>query len=841
MVFCFRGYEVGLWFLVIPILIVIFLLLNYRYEEINIVKHTAISITIFWILFSVLAGIYFMFDAFGFATVLVTELAIVSIVLISLIGLKGWKAIKVSFEKERDLVILLLLCVAFVMTVNKFELYDTGQDQGLYQIEALELYMGNYEVQHDFEEYHILEDAADKEAYYRMLDEVWVGYYPLSAGEYTDPDAAISEVSGMYHGVQTFPAMLALAGRLFGMEHMMQLQTILYLCSIALLYYTMCDMNVSKMKRTLLTMVFMLSPLALWISKATYTEMFLCLMIAFYCYLLFEENDQKWMMGMPLVGFSFVHVSFLAIWPIFWLANAVLYIYKMNRQYIWANILGAIGLAAGYVMMGTIAPEYFYFNCRRLYIENIITSNNLLIWIVAIAMASCVVSAVMLKIKMAHIKKIWMRLQKADWIIPAIIGIAMIYWVVYGAKMGFCMVPSDGNRPGLVSYYGQGLIAYTHLVIYACALATGFFIIPCVLGYMLVKGKNVVAHVKTYVLTMLFIYIVVLQTVFFRNEIYYYYYSSRYLLYYIPVICLMAAVCFQRWNQKVVISILLLSICCTLYFDVAIIQNKDDTKMEWEILVDLEQCVDENAAIIINGEGMQSQLGPQLRSVSGAAVFPKFENFKGQVQLLYECYDAVYILSEDDFVSNELDERILRIVYRDYYQQSMAPMYEWGIYPTEIVPVTKEVVLYKVVFYELGEDIFFATDNRNADEYVTQGLSHNEQTFAWIVGEQLDMQFWLDEELVGTTLEANFDVMYVYNAPQEVQIFVNDEFVDSVIVNKEGLLTFEFEVPQEAVNIQLLFPNAVSPKELDESADAREMSLGISKVVFVEVIYDNID
>ena len=192
-------------------------------------------------------------------------------------------------------------------------------------------------------------------------------------------------------------------------------------------------------------------------------------------------------------------------------------------------------------------------------------------------------------------------------------------------------------------------------------------------------------------------------------------------------------------------------------------------------------------------------------------------------------------------MSNELDERILRIVYRDYYQQSMAPMYEWGIYPTEIVPVTKEVVLYKVVFYELGEDIFFATDNRNADEYVTQGLSHNEQTFAWIVGEQLDMQFWLDEELVGTTLEANFDVMYVYNAPQEVQIFVNDEFVDSVIVNKEGLLTFEFEVPQEAVNIQLLFPNAVSPKELDESADAREMSLGISKVVFVEVIYDNID
>ena len=832
--FCFRGYEVGLWFLVIPIMIVIFLSLNYRYEEINIIKQSAISVTIFFVLYSVLAGIYFMFDAFGFATVLVTELAIVSIVLISLIGLKGWKAIKVSFEKKRDLVILLLLCIAFVMTVNKFELYDTGQDQGLYQIEALELYMGNYEVQHDFEEYQILEDAADKEAYYRMLDEVWVGYYPLSAGEYTDPDTAISEVSGMYHGVQTFPAMLALAGRLFGMEHMMQLQTILYLCSIALLYYTMCDMNVSKMKRMLLTMVFMLSPLALWVSKNAYTEMFLCLMVTFYLFLLFERNDKKWMMSLPLIGFSFVHVSFLIIWPVFWIANTMLYIYKKNAQYVWANIGSAIGLIIGYIMMSIVAPEYFYDNCKRLYWGNLITNSNLLMWIIVIAILSCIVSIVFLKVKTNKIKVILEKIQRTKWIIPSAVLIAILYWIVYGAKIGYSMVPEMMERPELVLYYGQGLMAYTHLAIYACALATGFIILPCVLGYMTFKAQKVIEKPEYYVLTIVFLYIVVLQSVLFRKEIFYYFYYSRYLLYYIPVICLMAAVCFRKWNGKIVFAIALISVCSMLYFDIVIMENNDNTKMEWEVLEDLSQCIENDAVIIICGEGMQSALGPYLRAVTDVAVFPMFEDFGEQVQLLHDYYGDIYVLSEEDFVSEETDKRLLHVVYKDSYQSAMASMFDWGIYPLQIVPIDRGIMLYEVDIYEPGEEILFATENRNADSYITQGLSDNEQKFAWTVGKKLEMQLWFDSDIVGTDVKAYFEVLYTYNGPQDVQIFVNDQEINTVTVNGGETLGFEFEVPQEMVSIELVFPNAVSPQELGESMDDRKLALGLVKATFIE-------
>lgn len=821
-----------LWFLVIPIIGLIFLSLNYRYEEINIIKQSAISVTIFWILYSVLAGICFMFDAFSFAAVLITELAIALVIFVVLLSKKGWRKLKISFEKERDIIILVLLFVAFLLTVNKFELYDTGQDQGLYQIEALELYMGNFEVQHDFEEYQILEDAADKEAYYRMLDEVWVGYYPLSAGEYTDPGEAISEVSGMYHGVQTFPAMLALISRLFGMEHMMQLQTILYLCSIILLYYTMCDMNVAKIRRTLLTMVFMLSPLVLWISKNTYTEMFLGLMVTFYLFTLFERNEKKWMMCVPLIGFSFVHVSFLIIWPIFWVANTVLYIYKKNKQYVWANIGAATGVIVGYIMMSIIAPEYFYDNCKRLFLGNVVTNSNLIVWIVSIALLSCVISMVFLKIKTDKIKGLLEKLQNINWIIPTMIVLAIIYWIVYGAKMGYFMLPEMTNKPEIVQYYGQGMMAYTHLAIYACALATGFVILPCVLGCMLVKAKQIVAHVNNYVLVLIFMYIVVLQSVLFREEICYYFYYSRYLLYYIPIICLVAAVCFEKWNNRIAVLAALLSISSMLYFDVTIIENKDNTKMEWETVMDLSQCIEDDAAIIICGEGMQSVLGPQLRVLTDEDVFPMFEDLCEQVQMLHNHYDKIYVLSEADFVSREIDRRVLNVVYRDSYQYSMAPMFTWGIYPMEIEPISKDVLMYEIDIYESGEEILFTTENRNADKYVTQGLSHNEQTFAWTVGNKLDMQFWMDSEMVGSDAKACFEVLYVYNGPQEVQVVVNDELIDTVTVVNGEMLEFTFEVPQEVVNIELIFPNAVSPMELGESLDDRKLALGIVKATF---------
>lgn len=826
----------GLWFLIISIIICTLIILSYKYNELNIIKLGAISVTLFWIIYSVISGVLFAFDKFSFISALAIQFALVLVVLVCLVCRKGWQPMHIKFVRSRDAIMLLLVFVAFLLTGTKFELFSTGQDQGLYQTEAMELFMGNYEVQHDFEEYQILEREEDRNAYREMLDKAWMGYYALKMSSYGNKEEAISDVSGMYHGVQTFPAMLALTGHLFGIENMMHLQTMFYICCFVLLYYTLSNMNVSKGLQIFLTMIFMLSPLTIWVSKATYTEMFLCLMVCFYLYLLFEENDEKWMLSIPLIGFAFVHVSFMVLWPVFWLANAIMYVYQKNKQYVYTNIISAVGLLGSCIMMARIAPQYYYGNCALLFVGNIVNQDNLLAWIGVISLVSCIVSIFMLRNNMEVLRRGLTKIQNLTWLVPVILILSVLFWIAYGTKMGFFMVPEDMREPSLYQYYGKGLMAYTHLGIYACALATGFVILPCLIVYMILKSKRIIADAKYFVLTLIFLYIVVFQSVFLRKEIGFYYYYSRYLLYYIPIICLMAAICFQKWNKKVTLFMALISFSSMIYFDVAIIENKDDTLWEWETLEDLVLAIEEDSAVIINGADMQRLLGPQVRTMADTAVFPVFENIQEQIELLQEHYECVYVLSGDDLAEDIWNKEVVKVAYKDQYQRSRKISHQWGMYPTEFEPVDMNIMLYRVdqTIYELGEEILFATENRNADKYVTQGISYDNIDYSWTTGDRLNLRLWVKQDVINKMVKATFEIKHVYNTIQEVQVYVNGKKVSCMQQVGGRNLEFEFEVSQEFVDINLVFPDAVSPQEIGNSTDTRKLALALVKATFVE-------
>lgn len=56
--------------------------------------------------------------------------------------------------------------------------------------------------------------------------------------------------------------------------------------------------------------------------------------------------------------------------------------------------------------------------------------------------------------------------------IPIILCVVIALNIVQGVKMGFFSVPAAEN--GLDSFLGTGMGAFTHLPLYALALATGF-------------------------------------------------------------------------------------------------------------------------------------------------------------------------------------------------------------------------------------------------------------------------------------------------------------------------------------------------------------------------------
>ena len=669
-------------------------ILLYREEKYNPIRNLIIAIATFWSGYAVLSGVYFLFDKFSIVTVLVCQCTISFLILLLLIIKLGVKKIQVDIEIARELPIVLILFFALILSFSKFELFHTGQDQGLYQAEALELYMGHYEVEHDFEEYNIFQNEEDKQKYKDMLDKTWPGYYLMSTSAETAHMQSKSDVSGVYHGVQTFPAMLALAGRLFDMKNMFQLQTIFYLCGIAFLYYTLYDMNTRKKNRLLLTLIFALSPLILWLSKASYTEMFLTMTMSFYLYLVFDKNKFKWIMLVPLLAFSFVHVSFLIFWPCFWLVNFVLYCSERNKQYIGVNICSSIGMVAGYYVMAHIATRYFYGNCSRLYVSDIVTQENLLIWIALVVILSCIVSIITLIIDIEKIAHKIVGVKRFIWVIPFILILAMIFWIRLGLKEGYILSPEDASIPSIYLYYGQGKVAFGHLSIFACAMATGFIILPYTFICMIRNPQKTITNPPIFAVTILFLYIVVLLSVFFRNNIPYYYYYSRYLAYYIPIICLMGAVYLEECKMALFVPIAVLSLCSMIPFDQAIVLNKDDTIWEWEVLEDLDNALDEGASVIIVGEELQRDMGPYVRTVANVSVFPNFEDRDRQVEILGNSYDNIYVLSTNECEQGMYGKYQLNIVYRDSYIHSQGRDFVKGFFPTSVDTQKKEIILY---------------------------------------------------------------------------------------------------------------------------------------------------
>lgn len=827
--------NILLWILFIVIISLNFLALGYYYEKIEILKTLTMAVVLFWMEYAILSGLWFLIDKFSFIAVLVNQAIIVGLITIYLCARANRKAIKLVSLKKQDWLIFLIVFVAFLLSYTKFDLYMMGQDQGLYQAEALELYMGDYEVEHDFEEYNILQKDEDKEAYKEMLDKEWPGYYIRSSSQYMSTTPPKSEVSGVYHGVQTFPAMLALMGRLFGMRNMIHVQTIFYLCSIILVCYALVEMRVPYKIQFLLSLLFAMSPLLLWLSKASYTEMFLTMLVSYYLYLIEENCKNKWIIAMPLIAFSFVHVSFLILWPCFWIVNTILYLSEKNKQYIYVNIASSLGLFVGDYMMAHIAVNYFYANCSRLYISNIITSKNLLSWIGILVIISCIISILLLRMKSVKSESLIQYIKKYKWIISAFLGLCMIYIVWHAVKVGYFSSIEDAPRSDIYQYYGRGYIAFSHLAIYACAMATGFIILPILYIGMMLKPDKAVENYKSFVITVMFLYIVVLQSAVIRVDIPYFYYYSRYLAYYIPVIMITVVPYVNNYSKKILVPVFSLSLCSMLLFDQAIIRGKDDTILEWETVEDLDLAIQDDSALILCGKKVQQTYGSYIRSVTRAAVFPDFEDMDAQMTLLLQHYDNVYILCENEYMGEKYGEHVVQTVYQDLNTSSENKSFICGLFPVSMVETNDTVILYQVGYNKLADAIGFSSDNRDTGLYVVSGMFGSEGSYAWTKGNEVAIRFRLDSSYAEEKIHVDFGINNIINTKQTVQVYVNGQFAcEKVITFQDMSLGADFEPDKDGnVEIKLLLPDAISPKELGISEDNRQLGIALTDLSIV--------
>lgn len=655
----------------------------------------------FLCLYTVGAGLLFWLDIFGICRLLAGLLVLLAgLCIVCRLRMRagaapareGWKA---------QLVPALLAVVAVLLSFHNFELFHCGQDQGLYQVEAMALYKGQYEVEHDFHEYALLESAEDKATYYNMLDGIIV-YYPLTSDRYYpyEEGETLSDVSGMYHGVQTYPALLALGGRLFGLRNMAQMQTVIFVCSVLLLYYTLCSLGLPMSRRLLAVALFLLSPLAIWVSRATFTEGPLTLYIAFYLFLLARAGNRagRWLLALPLAAFAFLHVSFLILYPAFIAVEWLLYLRKGEKEYLWANLLTSLSTAAGFWMMTRIAPIYVAYNVARLYFGNIITAGNIAVWVCGAAAGVSVCTLLLARLKRPQ--AIFTALMAKSWVLVPVL-LALLALIARNSYItGYILTTETSDRPDLTAYYGEGFTAaFTHSTLFAFALAAGVLALPYLLWRLLRKPGEFLQTPLLLAATLLLFYCIPGQFALFRKEVRYYYYYSRYLAFYIPLFCVAFGSALARGRAVVGQTVAVLSLAVMLFFDNAMLRYNDISTIDWDTMLALSGNVQPGSAVVLTSDDLM-RLGPQIRILSGADIYPVMRDTGEQALFLEQHYDNIYYLArsfDGSTVGLPAAGALFEQAWQTEYTEEDTYVTKQGYYPLQAQKTRHILSLYRLV------------------------------------------------------------------------------------------------------------------------------------------------
>ena len=141
---------------------------------------------------------------------------------------------------------------------------------------------------------------------------------------------------------------------------------------------------------------------------------------------------------------------------------------------------------------------------------------------------------------------------------------------------------------------------------------------------------------------------------------------------------------------------------------------------------------------------------------------------------------------------------------------------------------------YAVPSLTISKAVFFNSKDHSGRRYFLDGLSGTEEQFTWTDGNRLVLQAALENVLPSDPVHACFNV-HVFNGSQRVIVSVNDYETFQLVAQEGRNFEFDFHAPPDGnLRLVLEFPDAVSPKDLGISGDARKLALAISSLTFTQ-------
>ena len=782
------------------------------------IKCFVMGLSFFFCEYVVLSGILFVFDAFYISRTL-WILLVVNLILLVLIRRKHpFHVEPLQFKKHSIFLIVFVLLIPIYLSGNGF--FGMGQDQGVYQTKALFLMKDKTAKQIYYDsELELLDSEEDKKAF---VDDVFRypgdDRYDTRFWFNTEEDK-VNDTAGIFHGVQTFPALMAWSGTLFGVENMMLCQMFFLFLYLAVISF-LCDEITSRLWVKVPALVMIgFSPIVLWVAKAALTEMFLALLFVLFFYFLQEGKGKKiWYTLIPLVTYSFYHVTIYTMMPLFVCIYLLYFLKSGEKRYLYVSMANVLGFLAGFFAMLRVNPVYTennYFN--GIGFLSFLTLENLPIFV-------CIVCVIVL---LAHFLMLLIKKPKEEWL-NHFLGSPVF-------KIGFM---------GILVLFALVILKrmdcpFQNLNIVGYAMMSGVITLPVIGGlflWKLFREKDFLTDTFGFVIFFGFFYTVILYSAVFRVEIRHYFYFARYLVPYIALIALTFVYLAEKVKWPFLAFIAVFAGSFYTKYDALLYAEPDDTRLTWETLMGILDNIEDEGktAVLVDYDvGITYRLAVKGWTNADTYLIHDENDLLDKLALAEDEYEKLYYIAQKENVDFGG-----RIFYERVRLKNVA-CEDLGLYGnTTRLPVKFVKTETSEILYEMETPRYNYPMSWEADPFPVFGFSGIEETFAWV-----------NEKEAG--VECNFRkgnyTMTVVQGPGipfeqlqrelPLEIYFNDHLAGSYqlseATNEE---TFSMKIPEEWVEdgsnyVTFKMNEMWSPLEIGADDD-RQLGFSLSKLIF---------
>jgi len=685
--------------ILLSILTALLLIGNYR-AEVTIVRATIFGIVGYFMAYIVISAFFFAFDYFSIFKCTAATLAAVLILLVAAgIKTKFMSFKKIKFDKKELIFFAIVIVCVLLLSGKKFGYYGMGQDQGVYQTKAIELIYGNNSNVYNFD--YALKALSNPKDYKYFRDKVMElqGYYLVGQ---TDPFYADetmggeSGLEGVYHGLPTWPAILALFGRMFGIGHMQECQTIFFICFLMLAFYILENFRIKVLGEATALAILASSPLIVWVSKSALTEMFLAVIIASFVYLVCNENrDVRFYMWIPVAVFSVYHVSAYTMMPLFVVCGWMYILSDKRKRSVISVFLMLFGYLFGFlysIKVATLYSSHNYFkplNKVLGYLGINLSNEKQTVLVIAVVLICMVITLILTILnKSSKINIIRKKLYNKRGLFIKIYSLLIMAVGIFA-----------------YAYSNKGTFLNPNINIIAISIASGIISIPLIIAGLVFIRIEKMESIPMGFLALIYSYIII-WTIFFRPQVNYFYYYGRYDVPYLFIVTVFLFAVYKNFEKTEWVPILCLSsVFIYLNYDIVMNETPDDTKVEWDV-VEAELNMEKlpNSAIILEEERETLIEWMLILKASGAEVYPYEGNLDSQTDRLLDYYDNIYFIYEDE---NDFDISM-------YTSKNYKSLYKYTfIHSEDFVNESNSLMGYPDSFYNESNQTFVYLYSRN--------------------------------------------------------------------------------------------------------------------------------